>query len=279
MRAEFVKRGLPLAALSMGLASCFDVDVTINGEEGVPLSELEMAGAAPTELLLAGSDTIIITEGDELAIDVEGPNEAVEAVRFVLDGDLLGVTREEEFWNLDESATIRITMPSPEDITITGSGNIEAGALTAASDISILGSGSLIAQSAAASDIDVTMGGSGSAELGSVQAQKVEISVGGSGSVSMEGTTEELEVNLAGSGGARLADLKADDVQVSVLGSGSAKLQSDGTVEADIMGSGSVSVSGSATCTENAMGSGSLICKASKDPPIENDKSSETSAE
>ncbi len=254
---------LPLGALGLSLTGCFDADVSINGNEGVPLSELEMVGAAPTELLLAASDNIVITEGNELTIEVEGSDQATEAVRFVLDGDLLGITRKEEFWGLDQSATIKITMPAPEEITITGSGNIEASTLSEANEISILGSGALRTETASASTIAITLGGSGSAKLGSVKAQKVEINIGGSGSVEMAGTTDELDISLGGSGSARLSDLSADDAEISILGSGGVSLQSDGKVQADIMGSGSVKVAGNAACTQNALGSGSLICTKS----------------
>ena len=64
-----------LAALSLGLAGC-DINISAGDSDGVPLSELDMSGDPPTELVLAGPDKIIITDGDALAIDVEGDDEA-----------------------------------------------------------------------------------------------------------------------------------------------------------------------------------------------------------
>lgn len=248
---------LPLA---LGLAGCFDVDMRINGEEGVPLSEIDTVGAAPVELVLAGSDDVILTQGDTLTIDVDGSDEAVAAVRFVLDEKTLGISRDSDMWDGSDVATIRVTMPAPSEVVITGSGNIEAQALAEDVDISILGSGNFTGADAELNSLDVTIGGSGSAKLGEITAQSVEMSLGGSGSVSASGTTQRLEVNLGGSGGANLSGLKADDAEISLAGSGSVSLQSDGQVEANILGSGSVSVTGDAQCTENAVGSGSLRC-------------------
>lgn len=255
----------PLAAvaLGLGLTGCIYVDATINGQEGVPLSELDMSGAAPVELLLAGGDNVILSEGDTLEIEVEGSDEAKAAVRFVLDGDLLGVTREEDLWEGYDRATVRVTMPAPREVSITGSGNVQADTLADVAQVSVLGSGDFSAAEAELSALDVNIGGSGTAEFGELATEILEINIGGSGSVAAAGSANRLEVSIGGSGGANLSDLKADDAEISIAGSGSVGLQSDGSVEANIMGSGSVSVKGDADCTENAMGSGSLRCSSS----------------
>ncbi|HSM53046.1 MAG TPA: hypothetical protein VK839_02550, partial [Erythrobacter sp.] len=74
MLNKLIKRLAPVAAiaLSAAVAGCNDMNIEINGEEGVPLAELDMSGDAPTELILAGPDTVVLSEGDALDIDVEG---------------------------------------------------------------------------------------------------------------------------------------------------------------------------------------------------------------
>ena len=248
---------LPLA---LGLAGCFDMDVRINGQEGVPLANLDTSGATPVELVLAASDNVILTEGDTLSIDVEGSDEAVAAVRFVIDDNVLGVTREEEFWNESDRATIRITMPAPEEVVITGSGDVQAEGLADNAQVSVMGSGGFTGGDTEVGSLDVNIGGSGSASFGAITTDSLEINIGGSGSVSASGSTDRLEVNMGGSGSADLSGLSAEDAEISIAGSGSVGLRSDGAVEANIMGSGSVNVQGTARCKENSMGSGSLIC-------------------
>jgi Putative auto-transporter adhesin, head GIN domain len=262
MSSSVRKRLLAFTSLTaaLGLSACFDVDVKINGKEGVPLSELDTSGASPVELVLAASDNLVLTEGDTLSIDVEGSDEAVAAVRFVIDGDVLGVTREDDLWDENDQATIRITMPAPRDVVITGSGNIQAQGLADNAEVSILGSGNYTGGDTEVSSLDVNVAGSGSAKFGAVTTERLEVNLGGSGGVSATGTADNLDLTIAGSGSADFSGLKADDAEISIAGSGSANLQSDGAVEANIMGSGSVKVDGSAKCTENAMGSGSLRC-------------------
>jgi len=247
MIQSFVKRVAPLAALAMsvGLAGCGDFSVTINGEEGVPLSELDMSGATPDELVVSGPDKVIVTAGDELSISVEGDDDAVDKVRFVLDGDLLGVTREEGTWSDNGTAVVRVTMPAPREIVIGGSGSAEANTM--------------------ADEASIVIGGSGSVSVGEINAKSLEVAIGGSGSVTASGTTEQLEMSIGGNGSGRFSNLKADDVEITIGGSGSVDLQSDGSVEANIAGSGSINVTGSATCDVNAFGSGTLKCTPSSD--------------
>jgi hypothetical protein len=247
--------------LTLGLAGCFDMDVTINGDEGVPLSEIDLSAAAPVEVMLASSDTVIVIEGDAFEIVVEGSDDAKAAVRFILDGDLLGITRDEDLWDGFDSATIRVTLPAaPSELVITGSGSMEAQTLASTSQVSVLGSGDFSTGDASVDALDINLAGSGGAKFGTLTATSLAINIGASGSMSAAGTVDTLDVTIAGSGGAMLDELKADAAEITIAGSGSVGLQSDGAVDASIVGSGSVNVDGTATCTENAMGSGSLNC-------------------
>jgi hypothetical protein len=72
-----------LAILGRALAGCDGVDVDINGQKGVPLSEIEIASAPPASVLLVSGGKVILTEGAKFAITVEGEN--TESLRFVRD--------------------------------------------------------------------------------------------------------------------------------------------------------------------------------------------------
>ncbi|MEM7781503.1 MAG: head GIN domain-containing protein [Pseudomonadota bacterium] len=231
-----------LAATTV-LAGC-NSSATINGEEGVPLSELDQSGAAPTELVVAGSDKVIVTEAETLSITVEGDDEAVERVRFVRDGDLIGVTREGGDWGGSGSAVVRIAMPAPRELVLGGSGEVEAETI--------------------ASEAEVVIGGSGSMSIARIDAEDLEVTIGGSGSVKAAGSTKALELTIGGSGSANFGKLTADTAEISIGGSGSVSLMSDGEVEASIGGSGSIDVTGSAECTLDSFGSGSLNCRPGK---------------
>lgn len=228
-----------LLALAATLAGCDGGDVEINGQKGVPLSEIEIAGPPPTNVFLASGDDVIVTEGDTFAIKVEGSD--TESLRFVRDDEVIGITRADG-WNsgAGSKATIRITMPAPKEIVIGGSGTVKAQGL--------------------ASEADINIGGSGTVEFTSFNGQTLGINIGGSGTVRGSGTAKELEVLIGGAGEIDMPGLKADQAEITIGGSGDVAFASDGTVEANIGGAGDVKVTGNAKCTVNAFGSGTLTC-------------------
>lgn len=228
----------PLTALALvvPLAAC-EGQMEINGQKGVPLAEVELTGTPPIEVVLASGDTVIVSDGNTFTIKVEGAG--ADSLRFMRDERTIGITREEGF-SSNQTATIRITMPPPEELVIAGSGTIQAQSL--------------------AEDAEISIGGSGRIEFERAAAQKLAINIGGSGKVRGAGTAQVLEVNIGGAGDVELAGLKADSAEVSIDGSGDVEFASDGAVEANIAGAGDVKVTGSAKCTVSAFGSGTLTC-------------------
>lgn len=250
MQNRFFKGAASIAAISLAVAAAgCSIDMDVGNSDGVPLAELDQSGDAPTELALASGDTVIITAGETLSIEVEGDADDVAKMRFSLEGGMLGIARESGNWSSNSATTVRITMPAPTEIDMAGSGTITANDLAATAEINIAGSG------------DVQVSG--------IDAQRLEVSIAGSGSFVGIGKADLLEVALMGSGSANMPALKADNADISIAGSGSTSFASDGTVEASIAGSGSVNVTGNASCNLNAMGSGSLNCKPGATSPSE----------
>ena len=86
MIQKIVKALAPLGMLAGAalLSGCDGMNISIGGDDGVPLAELDMSGEPPTELVLAGPDRVVVTEGDDLDIEVSGDADAVAALRFSL---------------------------------------------------------------------------------------------------------------------------------------------------------------------------------------------------
>lgn len=243
MLHRMFKRVAPALAMAMGTlaAGCDGAEMRFTGSEGVPLAELDTSGAAPTGVMLASPDTLIVAQGEALDIAVTGDPEAVEAMRFSIKDGTLGVMREHELRNLDGRATIRVTIPSLDTIVLAGSGRVEAASLTG--------------------DADVTIAGSGTVRTAQVEAQRFSMTVAGSGNYEAGGSADSLELSIVGSGRSEMAGLSVGSADVTIAGSGTAEFASDGTVEASIVGSGEVTVIGRATCTISAVGSGRLNCR------------------
>lgn len=228
-------------ALAAGVAGC-DGKVSLNGDEGKPLAELDMSGKAPNELVLAGPDEIRVTTGDQLAISVEGDAEVKDQLRFVLkDGSLAIHRKDNVFGSGGKVAIVNVTMPAPREIVMAGSGKITTAGL--------------------ASKAEITVAGSGTIESTALAGESLDLTIAGSGNFRAAGTLKTLDLTIAGSGAGEMDGLKVDKAEVTIAGSGSTTFSSDGEVEASIMGSGKVTVKGRARCTVSSMGSGTLVCE------------------
>lgn len=235
-------------ALAAGVAGCDGSKVSINGEEGKRLAELDLSGTAPDQLVLLGPDEVRITQGDKLAITVEGDSGSTDKLRFTLKDGTLGILRENKNFSIGDDAKpaiVNVTMPAPREVTMAGSGKISAPAL--------------------ASSAKVTIAGSGTVESTALAGDSLELTIAGSGDYRAAGQVQRLDMTIAGSGSARMEALKAERAKLTIAGSGSAAFASDGEVNASIMGSGSVTVRGRAKCTVEAMGSGKLVCEPGSD--------------
>lgn len=229
-------------AAAMATAGC-DGNISIDGEKGVALADLDYEGRSPKGVVLAGPDRVVIKDGRALAIDVSGDPAAVAALRFTLSEDTLGIMRKKG--NLDgdsrAKATVTITLPVLEKLTLAGSGSIDAASLAGASE--------------------VVIAGSGTAHTARIESAALEVTIAGSGTYRAAGKVDLLELTVAGSGTADMRGLEAERAEVTIAGSGSASFASNGTVDATVMGSGDVTVRGDARCTIKSMGSGTLNCE------------------
>ncbi|MDE2596593.1 MAG: DUF2807 domain-containing protein [Sphingomonadales bacterium] len=240
---QFARTLAPLAALAVTamLTACDSAKIQINGEEGKPLSELDLSGEAPHELALLGPDAVKVTEGEKLAITVDAAPEVAELLRFTLKDGTLGVLRKPGTWDNSQTATVRVTMPALREVSMLGSGTIEAAALAPEAKVAILGSGRI--------------------DTPRVAARALKVEIAGTGTYHAAGAAENLNLSIAGTGDAELDELKAGKAEVSIAGTGGARFASDGEVKANIAGTGEVHVRGSAKCTVHAIGTGKLVCE------------------
>lgn len=244
---QSLRKALFGAAALSGAIALGGCNISLNGKgDGVPLAELDMSGDVPTAIALVGPDTVVISEGAKLDIQVDGEDAAVTGLRFKIDGDTLTVMREGD-WKGASGATIRVTMPAPAELTMAGTGAIQADSM--------------------AQKAEITSAGSGSISVAGLTATQLDISIMGSGDITVSGTTKVMDISIAGSGTAALDGLKADKADVSIAGSGDIRFASDGTVDVSIAGSGNVTVTGNATCTKSTMGSGTVTCKPADTAP------------
>ena len=92
--------------------------ITIDGDKGKPLSEIDLTGTPPHRLVVLGPDAVEITQGDKLAITVSG--EQAEDVRFTLKDGTLGILRKDGNWGRDKAVNVNVTLPALSEIAAMG---------------------------------------------------------------------------------------------------------------------------------------------------------------
>ncbi len=247
MRNMKMVTGLGMAAMALALGGC-NVDIgSYSGfdNDSAALVNADISGESFTEVALLGPDNLIVKNGPAYTVSAEGDSDTLEQLRYEVKDGTLRIGRKDNDGIFDKSygdaATITLTMPRLESISVAGSGDAVADKLEG-------------------EQAEASIAGSGNLKVARVDAQRLENNIAGSGNITMAGTSKNIEISIAGSGDFEGRKLSADTAEVSIAGSGSANIKSDGTVEASIMGSGDVNVSGSAKCNSSVVGSGSVNC-------------------
>ena len=215
-----------------------------SGMDGVALDELEMAGDPPTHIALQGIDTVIVERGASFDVSADGDAEVLESLRFERDGDVLRIGRDHDGFSFGEGATITVTVPMVNRLSVSGSG--------------------LVSSAMLASEARIAVSGSGRVETPGIAVQSLDVTISGSGEYVASGSAEELDIRVSGSGDAELDELQVATATIAVSGSGDVVLASDGAVSAGISGSGDVTVTGAAQCAHSISGSGTMTCNGTE---------------
>ncbi len=100
--------------------------------------------------------------------------------------------------------------------------------------------------------------GSGDVEAEGVDAASLTVQADGSGDLELAGTAQQLTVDQSGSGDLDLSDLSASDARVSTKGSGDTELWVEASLDLRTDGSGDVDYRGDPTLTKHLKGSGDV---------------------
>jgi hypothetical protein len=193
---------------------------------------------------VTGPDDVIVAVGKDFSVRAEGDPKAIEQLKIKVDGGTLEIGRRDRSglgWSNDKGATIRVTLPALDAVSLTGSGNVDVDRVEA----KIL-------------DIDLT--GSGDLRIGAVRVDALEADLTGSGDIMVAGEAGQGEISITGSGNFVGTALKIGKGEASILGSGNIDFASDGAIDISILGSGDVTVKGRAQCKTSSMGSGEARC-------------------
>lgn len=177
------------------------------------------------EISLGYPAELIIRQGNEYSVELEGDRDDLEDIRTEVRGSTLVIKNDRNGgwfnFSVGRSVTIYVTMKDIRRISVSGSGKAETRGKIETGDL----------------DLDVS--GSGKIEV-SADAEDVTIDISGSGSIILEGSGEDGEIDISGSGRLYAENFEADSFDVAISGSGRCEVNVSQILDARISGSGSV---------------------------------------
>lgn len=222
------KTGMLLAATTMFLTAgstvragdlfdgIFDDRRTIRGSGTMVSENREVASFTRIEVAM-GID-IVVTVGSPQQVTLTFDDNIIGKVKTRVRGNTLEIDSRGSFSTSSE-CKIEITVPSIEEFSLAGSGNIE---------------------------------------IRGIAGEKFEIDLAGSGNIRIDGRTKNLEIDVAGSGDIDARDLIAEEAEVSIAGSGNVRVYAEKSLEAEISGSGDIRYYGDPDVESDVSGSGSI---------------------
>lgn len=207
-----------LACLALVASAC---TLNLGDVTGVETTTETRTVDAFDAIALSGSVDVDAKIGPDISVEVEASPKIIGDIETVVEGDTLQVRLKRGVHVNTGRMIVRITAPSLEGITVSGSGD---------------------------------------AQIEGLDEDAFSISVSGSGDVEAAGEAESVTLSISGSGDIGARALESEDATVKLRGSGDIRLTATDTATGSIAGSGDISVHGGATCTIAVSGSGDVNC-------------------
>jgi len=193
-----------------------------------------------------GPYQVTVQTGLSSAARAEGSAEALERLAVDVQDRTLRVRRNASAWGGypgDRSGPVRISLTTRD--------------LRAAS---VVGAGGLAVDRARGLRVDLSVSGSGRLEVGAVEADNLVVGLLGGGRITLAGRARQLKATVQGSGDLAAAGLRADDARILAETAGRVTVAVSRTVKLTAAGPGDVEIIGNPSCTVDAKGSGSIVC-------------------
>lgn len=200
--------------------------------------------AAFTKLALTNSARVVLRQGSPQRVEVEASAADLARLETTVENGKLRITTKREDgkpWNnggFDGPVTVYVTMPTISELSVSGSGRLDA------------------AEAVQATALELSVSGSGALTLPKLTADKLNTAVSGSGSITVAGTCPQHEARISGSGDVRASELRTETSAIRISGSGNGRLHASRSLNASIAGSGDVYVRGGASVSSKIAGSG-----------------------
>ncbi len=232
-----IKTSILLVGAVCGFAGC---TAAVTGSGKLASETRAVAGEHGVELASFGG--LIITQGDNEGLVIEAEDNLLPLIESDVNKEGILVLRFKNHESIQprKGITFKLTVRNLDQITLSGSGSIDAASLKADHE-------------------KIRLPGSGDIRIVRLDAGDVVAKVEGSGKIALSGGGARTQaVDLSGSGAYSAGEFKTAAADVSISGSGEAEINASETLDVKISGSGEVNYSGNPKLTKKISGSGSV---------------------
>lgn len=171
-----------------------------------------------------GSGKVFITVGGKHSVVLEADAATLSRIHTEVDSDGVLKIRQrgnDNFFARRSDITAYITLPTLRSARVSGAGDLKVSGLNGGqTDLSISGSGKVEA-TGKVQDLNLSISGSGDAEMEKLVISDAKVAISGSGSAVLD-VRENLDVRVSGSGSVRYVT-QPKDIATSISGSGSVR--------------------------------------------------------
>ncbi len=234
---------LAIALLStIVLSGCFDDNNQnpfgcINADGPISTSTLNLADFTGVKLTMDAH--VILTQGDEQNVVVEGKSDIINEINLDIHNGVWTIKTDRCVRNVDD-LTFFITLPVLREASVTGSGDI-------ISDNVFI-----------ENDVEFNISGSGEIDI-AIEADDLDLNISGSGKIKLEGLADEIDASISGSGDIRAFNLPVRLCDINIAGSGDAEVTVSEVLDVNIAGSGDVYFRGNPILDVSITGSGNVV--------------------
>jgi len=167
-----------------------------------------------------GFDKVLLKEGSAESITLELSGIDADNIKTEVKGNTLEIGVKKG-WHGDFKATLTVTYRSINEISNSGSSDVEL--------LSTLKGDAFKYRSSGSGDLK-----------GTFEVKKLEARISGSADMTLSGNADQQEYSISGSGDINASALKGKSAEVAISGSGDVNLNVDGPVRTSVSGSGDV---------------------------------------
>lgn len=227
---------------SIILSGCFDDDNhnpfgCLSADGPISTSTLNLSDF--TGIKLAMSAQVVLTQGDEQMVVVEGKSDIIDELDLDIHNGVWTIKTDRCIRDVDD-LTFFITLPVLHEVSITGSGEVRSDNLFVENDV------------------EFNISGSGEIDM-AIEADDLDLTISGSGKIKLEGFADEIDANISGSGDIRAFNLPVRVCDINIAGSGDAEVTVNEVLDVNIAGSGDVYFKGDPLLDISITGSGNVI--------------------